>query len=1193
MVKSTRVKAILLAVSFLIICGSIFITIKTSASSYSEVLTYQFNHNQMSQYGDNTVVVDGSEDVSVDLQIATRVGAGIYSLSGNYGSPENYEYSYYSSFITPNSLQPVSIPMDAQEEHDLSNGTFSFECNAIDSCYRIETDSVLYKMTYIVSKDTPVGIYHIPIHIESLQTLNDDGVFDIHEEDVTFDTYIIVKRPSEITFWDENYNPITEITKRYGDEMFTVTKGVTVGDGSINSYYVESESSEEGVAYIVTGTDYIDIHSTGDARICASTSDTEYYVGTTSCYTVHIEKRPILILSVIIADKIYDGTTDAEVSEVYFSDRQLDESEYNITNVTLDSPNVGEMRMASFDFSLTELGDKRYTLMEHITSSPAMVKHATLNDLTATITPQTYDPASQSQTVPITVTAMFNGEEITLEEGVDYELYSHAQKVYEQVNFTEAGTYDITISPMMASSNFLFEPFDTTFTINPKMITVEDVQVDDKVYNESNEVHIDNIHVVFSEDKLADRYDYEVSGTLNGVNVGTWDAEVRVDLLNHNYTFYDEGEGTYSDYTVLNVPNVRIMPLELTNENAYYVFDERGFSYTGERIEPVIPLFANVHGSHDSSELSFSQDYIINYSDDTINCGTKYATLVGIGNFTGSFGPLEYFVASSSIDDINVVTPSKVYTGEALEPEPIITATFNGNRITFRESDYVIDYHESFVDAGSYVYSFTEANEGNYHYPNTEATFTIQPYDITASDVSLSESTYRYDGNSHVPDVTVTVGNTVIDAADYDVEYSADTIGNDESDTVVTVTVRAKENTNISGEATTTYTITPREVLTIRGIEDNQRITYNGSPVVLEGNVMVEENPGGIKAEDLTVQWYAEDGVTVIDRPTNAGSYKVVYSYEDADYRGALVVNFEITKAESPAPIEAETDFKIAAGQTLADLEGERTVGFNWTNSDTVVTQGNNVYTATYTYNGDTENYETLSLTIPVYGLAHVHINIVESEGGEVTVSSQEVLEGETVTITIAPDSGRVLDSITINGVDYTNSVDDNALSIVAGTDDIEIVSNFARLQYSVIEGAGQNVDLDKDATAIFRIDADYGLFAGGAVYVDETLVGTENYTSWDGSTYVQLTKGYLNTLSTGEHTLKIAFNDGGIATTTFTIIRAGDGNSGDSGDSGDKNTLTPNTGFAAMAGSGATATVGLLAVVLITCGIAVRKMRR
>ena len=1179
MLKDAKTKIALLAIGFLIICSSAFIAIKTFASNYSEILTYDIEHSgQSDQQNYNVVVVNGTEDVELDLQLATRVGSRIYSIEGNFAWPENYENPYYNHYISPSSIKSGLT----EAEYDINTRAFSFECATIEDCYTIPEDSDIFTMTYIVSRNAEVGVYHMPIHINSLQTLDDDGNFDIHEENISFDVEIIVKRPSEITFWDEDNNPITEITKRYGDAMFTVTKGVTTGEGSINNYYVESESGEEGVAYIVTGTDYIDIHSTGDARICASTSDTEYYLGTTSCYTVHIEKRPIMLLSVIIADKTYDGTTNAEVSEVYFSDRQLDESEYNITNVTLDSPNVGEMRMASFDFSFTELGDSRYTYVgEPMAQTPAVVKHATLNDLTATITPQTYDPASQSQTVPTTVTAMFNGKEITIEEGVDYELYSHGQKVYSQTNFTEVGTYDITITPKMETSNFLFEPFDTTFTINPMAITVEDVQVDDKVYNESNEVHIDSIHVVFSEDKLADRYDYEVSGTLSGVNVGTWDAEVRIDLLNHNYTFYDEDEGTYSDNIVLNVPNVRITPLELTNENAYYVFNERVFNYTGERIEPVIPLFANVHGSHDSSELSISQDYIIEYSDDTINVGMKNATIIGTGNFTGSLETTGYYIASVRPDNIEITTPDKVYTGEALEPKPIITAVLNGNNVTFLESDYEIYAHDGFINAGSYTYTIAETLGGNYHISDMESTFTILPYEISSSDISLSENVYKYNGTSQTPSVTVTVGNTTISANDYDVEYSADTIGNDESDTIVTVTVRAKENTNISGEATTTYTITPREVLTIRGIDDNQRIAYNGSPVVLDGNVMVEENPGGINAEDLTVKWYASDGVTVIDRPTNAGSYKVVYSYEDSNYRGSLIINFEIIKANSPYPIETGTDFKIAAGQSLANLEGERTIGFSWVDEDTIVTQGSNAYTATYTYNGDTENYETLSLNIPVYGLAHVHVDAAESEGGRIIISNQDALEDETITITITPEKGRILNSITINGIDYTSQVNANTLSIIAGVDDIKIVTVFSQLYYAVIEGAKQTLVLGKDDnTATFRINANYELFIdGGAVYVDNVIIDEENYISWDGSTYVQLSNHYLNTLSSGTHELKVTFNDGGIAVTTFVIADSDSQNNSDKDDG--KNALVPNTGFSTLVGGGVTATVSLLAIIM------------
>ncbi|MBR3172434.1 hypothetical protein IKF21_00730 [Candidatus Saccharibacteria bacterium] len=1182
----TKISVVLV---FLLICGAAIIALRAFAmGNISEILTYHLEHNQEHQYGQNIVVLDGSEDVTLDLHLSTRTDSRIYSVNGSFSRPENYDQPYYNSYFSVSSFQSGISNPSAHDEHDMDTGNYSFECNSTDECYNIEEDTNIYTMTYTVSRDTPVGVYNIPIHIDALQTLDSDGNFDIHEEDVYFEISFTVKRLSEITFWDENNNPITEITKQYNDEMFAVSKAVTVGDGTISDYYVESESGTELPVYILNGTDYIVINSTGDARVCASTYGSEYYIGVESCYTINIEKSPIMVQTVVIADKVYDGTTNAEVSEVYFTDKQLDESEYSITNVTLDNPNVGS-RMASFNLALTELGNSRYTLINDVTSSPVMVHHATLDDITATIAPQTYDPSVDYQIIPITVTAMFNGEEITLEEGVDFELTYGGRKMYTEIGLTEADTYEIDISPKMDTSNYLFDSFSAEFTIKPIVVTVQDVQVDNKEYDGTDEAQISG--VTLSDDKLEYGMDYDVSGTLDGVDVGTWNAETCVVLRNDNYRFYDNDEGTYSYYTFYDVPNVEIIPKVLTSENTHYDFSYRVFMYSGERIEPVIPLFATVREGYEAEELNFSSDYTIEYSEDTINVGSKYATIVGMGNFTGSLEPIEYYIAPSRPDNIEITTPDKVYTGEALEPVPIITAVLNGKNVTFLESDYEIYAHDDFINAGNYTYIIAETLGGNYHISDMESTFKILPYEISSSDISLSESVYKYNGVSQTPSVTVTVGNTTIDESDYDVTFSADTVGNDESDTVVTVTVKAKEGTNISGEATTTYTITPRDVLSIRGIEDNQRIEYTGSPVVLEGNVMVEENPGGIVAEDLNVQWFASDGATLIDHPINAGSYKVVYSYEDADYRGSLVANFEITKASSPSPVEVETDFKVPAGKTLADLEGVRTTGFAWTDSGAVVAQGNNVYTATYVYNGDSENYETLSLSIPVYGLAQVQVRTAESEGGKITVSSQEVLEGETFTVTILPEYGKVLDSIIVNGVDYTKRVDATTLSIVAGADDIDIVAKFTQLYYDVIEGADQTVVLGSDDAAVFRIDADYDLFMdGGAVYVDGALVGNANYTSWDGSTYIKLSKNYLGTLSLATHELKVAFNDGGIAVTAFTVAKSDAENH--SNEDTDKNVAAPNTGFSTMVGSASVTTFGVMTIVLCLF-VVLRKVRR
>ena len=91
---------------------------------------------------------------------------------------------------------------------------------------------------------------------------------------------------------------------------------------------------------------------------------------------------------------------------------------------------------------------------------------------------------------------------------------------------------------------------------------------------------------------------------------------------------------------------------------------------------------------------------------------------------------------------------------------------------------------------------------------------------------------------------------------------------------------------------------------------------------------------------------------------------------------------------------------------------------------------------------------------------------------------------------------------------------------------------------YEFLEGANQVFSTENEA--IFRINADYSLFENaGKVYVDDELISSDNYTSESGSTIITFNKDYMNSLSEGEHTLKVAFNNGGSATTKFTVAKA------------------------------------------------------
>ena len=95
----------------------------------------------------------------------------------------------------------------------------------------------------------------------------------------------------------------------------------------------------------------------------------------------------------------------------------------------------------------------------------------------------------------------------------------------------------------------------------------------------------------------------------------------------------------------------------------------------------------------------------------------------------------------------------------------------------------------------------------------------------------------------------------------------------------------------------------------------------------------------------------------------------------------------------------------------------------------------------------------------------------------------------------------------------------------------------FKYSEYKFIEGENQIYIINKNGIMRFRIDADYSLFEnGGKVYIDDVLVDSSNYTSESGSTIITFKKSFADKLTKGEHTLKVVFNDGGVAVTKFII---------------------------------------------------------
>ena len=227
-------------------------------------------------------------------------------------------------------------------------------------------------------------------------------------------------------------------------------------------------------------------------------------------------------------------------------------------------------------------------------------------------------------------------------------------------------------------------------------------------------------------------------------------------------------------------------------------------------------------------------------------------------------------------------------------------------------------------------------------------------------------------------------------------------------------------------------------------------------------------------------------------------------------------------------------------------------------------------------------SYKKIPFTITVEEVTGATIN----PNGTVTVSY-----GDNKDFTITANTGYKLVKVLVNDVE--KALDGNTLKLKNITSNMKIKVVVEKIEYKVIEGAEQTYTITEDTEARFRIDADYSLF-NNKVYVDNVLVDSSNYTSKSGSTIIVLNKDYVDTLAVGEHTLKVAFADGGEAETTFTIARKAENNNNNENNTPSKpenkeemkdNSLNPKTGdnimlYVAIAGM---SIIGLGAITIIT----------
>ena len=475
--------------------------------------------------------------------------------------------------------------------------------------------------------------------------------------------------------------------------------------------------------------------------------------------------------------------------------------------------------------------------------------------------------------------------------------------------------------------------------------------------------------------------------------------------------------------------------------------------------------------------------------------------------------------------DVNIagLSNNETFTYDGNPKMP--TGTISVNAGTVNVSDLEVLYEGT----GSTTYSSATAptNAGTYtvtyKVPDTNANytgtfsvaFTIEKAKLEK--VTIVKDTFEYTGS----DITPTLNNV-----NSNIEVTGDTKAKNVSNNTITAKIKDKTNYEWKGgsnsdltinwsiiQATPDYTV-PTGLTGVKGETLNDvtlpdRFTWNDATVVLTAGTHI------YKATYTPVDTTNYKTITDIDIEVNVkDKFDVITSVDGGN---GTITPSKIGVVEGT---KVEITFTPNAGYMI-DKVLVNTV-------ETTVT-GNKIELTVNEEKDVKVSYKKIPFTVTVKDVDGATI----TPNGAVAVSY-----GEDKEFTITANSGYKLVKVLVDGTDKTADMVGDTLKLTNITSNINLEVVVEKIVYEVTEGANQKYTITKNNEAKFKINADFRLFDGGKVYVDNELVDPKNYTAESGSTIITLKKEFVDTLSVGEHTLKVLFNDGGEAITTFNVAK-------------------------------------------------------
>lgn len=309
------------------------------------------------------------------------------------------------------------------------------------------------------------------------------------------------------------------------------------------------------------------------------------------------------------------------------------------------------------------------------------------------------------------------------------------------------------------------------------------------------------------------------------------------------------------------------------------------------------------------------------------------------------------------------------------------------------------------TEAGSYTVTVV-CETATHIYTAAPAAFTIAPKSITGAEVTLSSTTAVYNGGTHT--VTVTAVEGGLTAADYTV--SGDLSKMNAGSYTVTVTGKG----NYKDSASASWTISPMP-LTFEKATVASRDYAAGELGVDVTSVDFVETSALVKGTH-----YNAAGVMADD---NAGSkpVQVTVTMLDGNYTLAGTNPFPATAVINKIDPAAPTGITGETGSRLSTVI--LPTGWSWADGEIIMEEGAQTYLANFagSTNYNAKSDVTVTVTVadapadPTPAPAPVYaITAQPTVNGSLTLSDTTAQRGETVTVTVTPDKGYTLETLTV-----------------------------------------------------------------------------------------------------------------------------------------------------------------------------------